>query len=85
MIELHGEQWATTAEAAAALHEAGQLVTQQRIRDWARGGHLEPIRVDGRNLWRMRDVWEAEARTRRHVSARGGRPRGTSTGRDAAA
>lgn len=64
MIEIRGELYATATDAAAQLATTG--VTAARIRDWQRRGLLHPIRVCGRNWYRMRDVWTVERDTRHH-------------------
>lgn len=62
MIEIRGELYATAAQAAELLTVAG--VTPARVRDWQRRHLLQPVRVGGRNWYRMTDVWTVERDTR---------------------
>jgi hypothetical protein len=83
VIELHGELYATATEAAAALREAGQDVSDARVRDWKRRGLITPAaHLDGRPHYRMRDVWrvERDLRERDNPATRGaGRRRARAT------
>lgn len=63
MIEIRGELYGTAADAAEQLAAAG--VDQARIRDWQRRGLLMPaVTINGRNWYRMTDVWTVERDTR---------------------
>lgn len=74
MIDLDGALFATRAQAAEALREAGQPITTETVRSWERCGLIVPVtRVDGQPVYRMRDVWRAERDTRKRAR----RPRGS--------
>lgn len=69
VVEIDGEDYVSTGEAAAALAHVG--VTTAMVRAWARRGQLAPVtRLDGRPVYRLRDVRAVERATRDRGRAR---------------
>lgn len=76
MIVVDGDEWVTAEE---AIEQLGPDIRPDRLRDWLRRGLVEAHRVGQHNHYRLADLFEVEARTRRT----GTRPRGTGSSRSA--